>query len=531
MTADERPQLILAFARVLYVNGQATEQTLSAAERLARVLGLRATILPHWGALDLLIDDKQGILTAQVAADPAGVEMDRVASAMRAIDAIEAGRLTPGAAMKNIAEISRSAPAPTWLFALAAAAGAVALAVIFGIQHISAAALIFVSAGAGAFLRRGLGRLSTNLLLPPFCAAVLAGIVGALAVRYDLSSSLRLVAVCPCMVLVPGPHFLNGALDLINGRISLGAARLIYAGLIVVAILAGLLLGLALLGVSLPTDPTGRAIPLWQDVIAAGVAVAAYSVFFSTPLYMLPWPVAVGMFAHALRWAVYYAVWFRRGDRRLGRLRGGRADPHSGFAAIAHAVCRHRLRFRRVDDARRLPVQDGQRSPADCERLADDIGYAQRDHCRRPERCHDHPGDELWSHRSEVGCRLSGRPSAAGQTIGSERPSQRCQQALAGYNARLDPRRSGLRGAQRASPGMRVEEKFSCRIKLICPVQSSSQKDSGFPPPQITSISVAIPSHFEGRIAIVTDVGTGCGGRKRRQRRGRLLADGEVVWS
>jgi uncharacterized membrane protein YjjB (DUF3815 family) len=41
---------------------------------------------------------------------------------------------------------------------------------------------------------------------------------------------------------------------------------------------------------------------LWQDVVAAGVAVAAYSVFFSTPLRMLPWPIAVGMFAHALRW-------------------------------------------------------------------------------------------------------------------------------------------------------------------------------------------------------------------------------------
>jgi uncharacterized membrane protein YjjB (DUF3815 family) len=41
---------------------------------------------------------------------------------------------------------------------------------------------------------------------------------------------------------------------------------------------------------------------LWQDIIAAGVAVACYSVFFSTPLIMLPWPVAVGMLAHALRW-------------------------------------------------------------------------------------------------------------------------------------------------------------------------------------------------------------------------------------
>ena len=303
MTADERSRLVLDFARLLYVNGQATEQTVSAAERLARALGLRASLIPRWGALQLLVDDQQGMLTAQVAADPSGVEMARVASAMQAIGDIEAGRLTPDAAAKGIADIASLRPAPTWLFALVAASGAVALAVIFGVQHMPVAALIFVSAGAGAFLRRALGQLSTNLFIQPFCAALLAGIIGAIAVRFELSSSLRLVAVCPCMVLVPGPHFLNGALDLIQGRISLGGARMLYSALIVVAISVGLLLGLALLGVSLPADPAGRAVPLWQDVIAAGVAVAAYSVFFSTPLHMLPWPVATGMFAHALRWA------------------------------------------------------------------------------------------------------------------------------------------------------------------------------------------------------------------------------------
>jgi uncharacterized membrane protein YjjB (DUF3815 family) len=104
------------------------------------------------------------------------------------------------------------------------------------------------------------------------------------------------------MILVPGPHLLNGALDLIEGRVHLGSARLIYAGLIILAICTGLLLGLALLGASLPVDPVGRAVPLWQDIAAAGVAVAAYSVFFSTPLHMLAWPVGVGMLAHALRW-------------------------------------------------------------------------------------------------------------------------------------------------------------------------------------------------------------------------------------
>jgi uncharacterized membrane protein YjjP (DUF1212 family) len=310
MTSDERSNLVLAFARVLYVNGQATEQTVRAAERLGRTLGLRVSVMPRWGALQLAAEDGAGPLIAQVAADPAGVEMDRVASTMRTIEDLSSGRLAPAAAKEAIDAIAQSPPAPTWLFALAAAAGAVALAVIFGVSHIPAAALIFLSAGVGALLRRGLARLTPNFLTQPFCAATFAGVIGALAVRYDLSSSLRLVAVCPCMVLVPGPHFLNSALDLITGRIALGAARLIYAGLIVVAITMGLLLGLALLGVSLPIDPAGRVVPLWQDVIAAGVAVAAYSVFFSTPIKMLPWPVAVGMLAHALRWAALAVLGF-----------------------------------------------------------------------------------------------------------------------------------------------------------------------------------------------------------------------------
>jgi uncharacterized membrane protein YjjP (DUF1212 family) len=280
----------------------------AAAEQLGRTLGLRATITPRWGELQIQSEDEGARLSSQVAADPTGVNMERVASAVRAVGELGAGRLAPDAAMEAIDAISRAPPAPAWLFTLAAGAGAVALAVIFGIEHPIPALLIFVSAAAGAVLRRGLARYSANVFIQPFCAALLAGVIGALAVRCELSSSLRLVAVCPCMVLVPGPHVLNGALDLIYGRIHLGAARLIYAGLVLVAISAGLLLGLALLGVSLPAGEDGRAVPLWQDVIAAGVAVAAYGVFFSIPLNMLPWPVAAGMLAHALRWGAIAAI-------------------------------------------------------------------------------------------------------------------------------------------------------------------------------------------------------------------------------
>jgi uncharacterized membrane protein YjjP (DUF1212 family) len=307
MTREECSNVVLAFARVLFINGESTQQTLDAAERLGNCLGFRVRTFPRWGELEVQTEDADGKFMSAIEADPAGVEMDRVASTLGTVQQLCGGHLAPANSMEAISRIAERPPAPTWLFSLAAAVGAVALAVIFGVQHLTAAALIFGSAAAGAILRRALARYTTNLFVQPFTASLVAGVVGALAVRHDLSSSLRLVAVCPCMVLVPGPHFLNGMLDLIRGRVNLGTARLIYALLIVVAISVGLLLGLALFGVSLPVDPAGRAVPLWHDVIAAGVAVACYSIFFSSPLNMLPWPVAVGVLAHALRWVALTA--------------------------------------------------------------------------------------------------------------------------------------------------------------------------------------------------------------------------------
>ncbi len=64
----------------------------------------------------------------------------------------------------------------------------------------------------------------------------------------------------------------------------------------------GLVFGLALAGVSLPASAPSSPVPLWYDVPAAGVAVAAYGTFFNMPWRMLPVPILVGMLAHACRW-------------------------------------------------------------------------------------------------------------------------------------------------------------------------------------------------------------------------------------
>src|SRR4029077_9058213 len=278
--------LISTSARLLFGNGQTTERMVAVSEQLAEALGFRASVFPRWGELVVRIEDDAGARYEIVAAEPAGMDMSKVTATMAAIDKVCDGRMDAAAAQSALEAITRLPPVSIARFALLAAAGAAALGVIFGAAHLLTLVLIALSAGAGACLRRWLAGMSHNLFVQPFCAALLAGVVGAIAFRLQLSSVLRLVALCPCMVLVPGPHFLNGMIDLARARITLGAARLAYALLITVMICAGLLLGLALGGVSLPASGPSHSAPLGYDVVAAGIAVAAYGTFFAMPWRM-----------------------------------------------------------------------------------------------------------------------------------------------------------------------------------------------------------------------------------------------------
>jgi len=56
-------------------------------------------------------------------------------------------------------------------------------------------------------------------------------------------------------------------------------------------------------------------------------------------------------------------------------------------------------------------------------------------------------------------------------------------------------------------PPLRAKPDFLNRFKLFLPVQPSSQKYFHSLLTQITCISHAVPSHTEGRLAIVTNAG------------------------
>jgi uncharacterized membrane protein YjjP (DUF1212 family) len=299
--------LISRCAKLLFDNGQTTNATLDSVRRLADAGGFQATVFPRLDSLTIRIVDGSGSRYEIAAVGPVNVDMHKVVAVGRVVDEVCERRLDPKAALATLERIARFTPVPVAVFAFMAGAGAAALGVIFGSAHLITLLSIAASASAGACLRRWLAAISPNPFVQPLCAALLAGVVGAFAVRFGLSSELRLVAVCPCMVLVPGPHVLNGALDLARGRIALGISRIVYASLILLMISIGLLIGLSFGNVTLPVSAPSAPVPLAYDLVAAGVAVAAYGTFFAMPWRMLPIPIIVGMLAHAARWAMISA--------------------------------------------------------------------------------------------------------------------------------------------------------------------------------------------------------------------------------
>ena len=292
---------VLSAAVLLHDNGQSTDMTLIAVNRLSRGLGLNSILIPSWTSM-LVIGNGPAAPTRVSAASPVGVNMRRVSAAMRAIDHAEDGRLDRRIVRDALADAASQGSSSTLAFTIACATGAAALSVVFGVNDFRTIVLIAVSAALGGVLRRLLGRFGIGVLAQAFTAALVAGLGGALAAHLGLGEAAGLAAVCPAMVLVPGPHILNGAMDLLALRMTLGITRLGYAALLLAAIAAGLVVGLRLGGQALALASPDVRVALCADVLAAGVAAASYPVYFSMPYRMIGWPVAAGMVAHATHW-------------------------------------------------------------------------------------------------------------------------------------------------------------------------------------------------------------------------------------
>jgi uncharacterized membrane protein YjjP (DUF1212 family) len=223
---------------------------------------------------------------------------------------VRAGRLDPATALAALGKIETDTPRHSrWLTVLVLGVAAASLARLLGADQ-GAVAVAGLSTGLGLLARQELGRRHFSLLTLPLTAAFIGAVLGGLAIQLEWTQTPDLVLIVPALMLVPGPHLINGLFDLIDNHLPMSLARLWLAVSILLASALGIILGIEL---TLPDLASANSAPrldrltLTSDMVLAGVVTCGFAVFYNTARRQL-WMAAVGgMVGHGLRYLVLEA--------------------------------------------------------------------------------------------------------------------------------------------------------------------------------------------------------------------------------
>ncbi|MEA2742469.1 MAG: hypothetical protein QOG25_840, partial [Acetobacteraceae bacterium] len=138
--------LMAQVAGLLLTNGQTTEGTRVAVERLGNALERPSRFTVRWGELMVWADDDPG--GSHQVAEPLAIDISRVVATERLVDDVCLGRLDATEALPLLHAIGRMPPVSAVRFVIMAAAGAAALGIIFGAADALTIGIIAASAAA-----------------------------------------------------------------------------------------------------------------------------------------------------------------------------------------------------------------------------------------------------------------------------------------------------------------------------------------------------------------------------------------------
>lgn len=251
---------------------------------------------------------------------------------------VRRGELGPSGALASIAGVEAVVPRhPRWLVALLLGVAAWSLAIILGADS-SAAIGAGLAAGLGLFARQELGRRHLALLLLPFTAALIGGLLGGLIGRMGWTQTPELALVVPALMLIPGPHLINGLLDLIDNYLPMSLARFGLAFGILFASAAGLAIGVELtLPHGIPAHPalSSDHLSLISDVVLAAIVTCGFAAFYNTTWQHLVLAMLGGMAGHGVRFVAMKVGCSLEAATFLGGLTVGIV---SGWIAASRAI-------------------------------------------------------------------------------------------------------------------------------------------------------------------------------------------------
>ena len=227
------------------------------------------------------------------------------AGTLHVIDELCLGRIGLDEATQSLEGLERLAPRHNrWvvavLFGLAASAIAWLLRADWGAIVVSG-----LSSAVGLIARQELGRRSVILFAHPFAAGLIGAALGGLTILLGWTTTPGFCLIVPALMLVPGPHLINGVRDMLENHIQPGLCRLGLAAAILIATALGVVLGAWLtLGPTtvstLPSQAMRLTLPL--DMALAGVAACGFGAFYNVPWRVLWVSILCGVVGHGIRY-------------------------------------------------------------------------------------------------------------------------------------------------------------------------------------------------------------------------------------
>lgn len=222
------------------------------------------------------------------------------------IDKVCAGKLSLSEAIGILDEVENTAGRHgRWTLSLMFGLAAGALAWLLSADW-PAMAVIATSSALGMLARQEMHKYHPVLFALPFVAALIGSLMGGMLIRLGWTHTPGICLIVPALMLVPGPHLINGLYDMIENNMQTGIPRLGLAAGILVAAAMGIFLG-GWLTLGLTTVPPSmifsqQPIPLWLDIVLAGVASCGFGAFYNAPWRVLWTSIVCGMVGHGIRY-------------------------------------------------------------------------------------------------------------------------------------------------------------------------------------------------------------------------------------
>jgi uncharacterized membrane protein YjjP (DUF1212 family) len=216
---------------------------------IARGLGAEHVDLRlGYASLEITITRGTSRITRMAEVGPLGVNY-RLSHAIRKLaQRIWRGGMTPAEALSEITRLNRDTGRHAlWVVALAVGIACAAFGRLLGMDW--AAFLPVAASGAiGQSVRHCLLRRGANVFVVAACVAFLASSLAELGAQWAGSTTLNVAMIASVLLLVPGVPALDAQYDILDGHPTLGTARAVVVGMILIFIATGVLIARAVLG-------------------------------------------------------------------------------------------------------------------------------------------------------------------------------------------------------------------------------------------------------------------------------------------